>query len=256
MNVRAVAIDIDGTLLGHDGRISARNAAAIKAAAEHGVHVVLATARLAANVRDVVAQLHSSVWVVAEMGATVLNPSSDLVHSVGLDAVMTRHITGFLDGRDCDYIVSLDGRNFVSSQSVEVRKGPVRTFSPAHLQSNARVSRILVRRVDLADLTRIPHAASQIELAETLDQSGATEVAISPKGVSKLSGVDWVCTHLGIPLRRVLAIGDSAADIPMIQRVGVGVAVAHGDERLREAADWVAPALDGVALALERFVFS
>ena len=40
-----VAVDVDGTLLGADGAVSARNAAALKAAERAGIHVVIATGR-------------------------------------------------------------------------------------------------------------------------------------------------------------------------------------------------------------------
>src|SRR5947209_5015485 len=45
MNCRALALDLDGTLLGPDDKVSRRNRAAVKAAAAAGWHVVLATAR-------------------------------------------------------------------------------------------------------------------------------------------------------------------------------------------------------------------
>ncbi|WP_345945086.1 HAD hydrolase family protein [Granulicella sp. dw_53] len=43
--VRMIAVDMDGTLLGSDGKVSARNLAAMKAAEQAGVEVVVATGR-------------------------------------------------------------------------------------------------------------------------------------------------------------------------------------------------------------------
>ena len=43
--MRMVAVDVDGTLLGADGKVSARNVAALKAAERAGVEVVIATGR-------------------------------------------------------------------------------------------------------------------------------------------------------------------------------------------------------------------
>jgi hypothetical protein len=43
--VRMIAVDMDGTLLGADGQVSARNLAALKAAEQAGVEVVVATGR-------------------------------------------------------------------------------------------------------------------------------------------------------------------------------------------------------------------
>jgi hydroxymethylpyrimidine pyrophosphatase-like HAD family hydrolase len=43
--MRMLAVDMDGTLLGSDGQVSARNLAALKAAERNGVEVVIATGR-------------------------------------------------------------------------------------------------------------------------------------------------------------------------------------------------------------------
>jgi hydroxymethylpyrimidine pyrophosphatase-like HAD family hydrolase len=45
LQVRLIAVDMDGTLLGADGKVSARNLAAMKAAEQAGVEVVVATGR-------------------------------------------------------------------------------------------------------------------------------------------------------------------------------------------------------------------
>src|SRR5580658_2692358 len=43
--MRMIAVDLDGTLLGADGRVSERNLAALKAAERAGIEVVVATGR-------------------------------------------------------------------------------------------------------------------------------------------------------------------------------------------------------------------
>jgi hydroxymethylpyrimidine pyrophosphatase-like HAD family hydrolase len=44
-SIRLIAIDMDGTLLGDDGRVSARNLSALHAAESHGIQIVIATGR-------------------------------------------------------------------------------------------------------------------------------------------------------------------------------------------------------------------
>ena len=76
-----------------------------------------------------------------------------------------------------------------------------------------------------------------------------------PGGVNKGHGLAWLADHLGVAQQEVLAIGDSDADVPMIEWAGIGVAMGNGSPAAKAAADWVAPTLeeDGVAAALERF---
>lgn len=52
-----------------------------------------------------------------------------------------------------------------------------------------------------------------------------------------------------------MAFGDGENDIPMLQKAGVGVAVANAKENVKAAADYIAPSVDedGVAEALKHF---
>jgi hydroxymethylpyrimidine pyrophosphatase-like HAD family hydrolase len=61
---------------------------------------------------------------------------------------------------------------------------------------------------------------------------------------------------MGVDPQRVLAIGDSENDIPMLQAAGFGVAMGNAIAPLKAIADWVAPPIeeDGAAVALRRWV--
>ena len=57
---------------------------------------------------------------------------------------------------------------------------------------------------------------------------------------------------------RVLAIGDSRNDVPMLQWAGIGVAMANALPEVRQAVRYVTAdnLSDGVAAAIERFCFA
>ena len=55
----------------------------------------------------------------------------------------------------------------------------------------------------------------------------------------------------GVPLARVVAVGDQENDLEMLRAAGLGVAMPHAPEPVRRAADRVAPdAAEGGLLAL------
>jgi Cof subfamily protein (haloacid dehalogenase superfamily) len=81
MQMRMLAVDMDGTLLGPDGVVSARNLAALRAAEEAGVEVVVATGRRhcyamrqmrGLGLRDENALISSNGTVVRTIGATLI----------------------------------------------------------------------------------------------------------------------------------------------------------------------------------------
>lgn len=96
---------------------------------------------------------------------------------------------------------------------------------------------------DLLKLLFIGQAEVLLELREALKGLPATVVRsernyleVLPHGVSKGAGLAWLCEWLGIPLERVVAVGDQESDVSMFERVGLGVAMAHAPEPVRQAA--------------------
>ena len=76
--------------------------------------------------------------------------------------------------------------------------------------------------------------------------------------VDKGIALRLVAERFGIPLSRVMAIGDSYNDLPLLRAAGIAVAMGSAPPELRAEADAVVADVehDGVAEALERFVFA
>jgi hydroxymethylpyrimidine pyrophosphatase-like HAD family hydrolase len=74
--------------------------------------------------------------------------------------------------------------------------------------------------------------------------------------VDKGTGVVGLCKLLEIDPDRVLAIGDSQNDIPMLSAVGYAVAMGNAAASVKAVADWIAPDIDvdGAAVALQKLV--
>lgn len=80
----------------------------------------------------------------------------------------------------------------------------------------------------------------QEELPElTVVRSARNYVEVLPPGASKGEGLSWLCEYLGIPLSRTVAVGDQESDISMVERAGLGVAMAEGADKLKMRADLV-----------------
>jgi Cof subfamily protein (haloacid dehalogenase superfamily) len=74
--------------------------------------------------------------------------------------------------------------------------------------------------------------------------------------VDKGVALRLVAEHFGIPMDRVMAIGDSYNDLPLLRAAGFSVAMGSAPEELKAEADAVVGDVehDGVAEAIERFV--
>lgn len=81
-------------------------------------------------------------------------------------------------------------------------------------------------------------------------------VEATAPGVDKGSALRKLCRLLDVDPKRVLAIGDSENDIPMMQAAGFAIAMGNANEHVKAVADWIAPSIDedGAAVALRRWV--
>ena len=78
-----------------------------------------------------------------------------------------------------------------------------------------------------------------------------------PKGVTKAFGLSVLGEHLGIEAHEMMALGDEANDLSMINYAGMGVAMENATDGIKSAANFVTRTnqADGVAHAIQKFVF-
>lgn len=266
---RLVALDVDGTLLQWiegqgQTRETVRGAvyAAVRRAREAGAHVVLASGRSPHGMIPIahLLDLHESgdppLWVVASNGAVVFRyPPLDVVHEVTFDARPA--VTAVLAQRP-QALVAVEERGVGYRVN---RRFPTGELSGEIIVTDldrlidGEVSRVIIRDPDAT-------AEDFVELARTLGLHGTDYVVgwtawldLSPMGISKASGLEYVVDKLGLTPADVLALGDGRNDIEMLRWAGRGVAMAQAVEEVRAAADHVTASVadDGVARELERW---
>lgn len=84
------------------------------------------------------------------------------------------------------------------------------------------------------------------------------ECAVTSLEATKKNALERLCADLEIPPSRVLAIGDSRNDVPMMHWAGIGVAMGNAQGDVRQAVGRVTARCedDGVARAIERYVLN
>jgi Cof subfamily protein (haloacid dehalogenase superfamily) len=236
-----VALDIDGTILDHEGRLpdDVRDAVGLVVAA--GVPVVLSTGR----------SWHATLPVFEALGlppgpavssngaVTVTYPPFEVTNVVTFDPsdvierVLAEHPTASLAAEvvGWGYRVS---RHFPEGEL----HGEIELVSIEDLAADD-VTRIVVRDPGSTD-------AEFIALAERLGLHGvgyfvgwSAWLDIAPAGVNKATALAGVAASLGVAQADVLAIGDGRNDIEMVAWAGRGVALGDAAEEVARAADHV-----------------
>jgi hypothetical protein len=260
MPFRAVACDLDGTLLRSDGTLDGRSQRALAAAEATGAMVVVCTARPARWMRPLAeATGHRGVAICAN-GGVVWDLHTDApIEEFPLEPEIARQIVAALeDGLPGGHWAVERTNGFGHEPSYEPHwPVPADTVIEAVevLVSQPSV-KLMLRHGDLmADelLTRgrelVGHLA---ELSHSNSADSLLEIAAA--GVSKASALTRVCAERGIASSEVVAFGDMPNDLPMLKWAGHGVAVANAHPDLLAAADEVTTSNDqaGVARVLER----
>jgi Cof subfamily protein (haloacid dehalogenase superfamily) len=254
--IRLAATDLDGTLLRSDGGLSERTRAALAAAADAGVEVVLVTAR---NPRGL-----APVAEAAAFDGRAICCNGALVYDVGARRVVATHelAAEIAAGLVATRRERAPGVAFaVERNSVAIREPayvPLWPTPDEHPRTDALVTTrepVVKLVAQHSELTQAELYALAVELAGTdaaVTYSGERLVEISAAGVTKAFALE----ALGVPATEVVAFGDMPNDVPMLEWAGLGVAVANAHPDAIAAADEIAPANDedGVAVVLERLV--
>lgn len=239
-----VALDIDGTIMDHDGSITPAVTAAIDALIADGTHVVLATGRSIAAVTPVIEELDLPPgWAVCSNGAVTIKYESatdyDIEDVVTFDPGPTlRKIRE--QAPEALFAVEEAGVGFKLSEAF-----PMGELSGDHqIVSFEELCDINASRVTVREPGK-----TAAHFHDLVERSGLHEVSyavgwtawldISPEGVSKASALDTVRQRLRVQQGNTLAAGDGNNDIEMLGWAEYGVAMGDADQFTRAAADYV-----------------
>ena len=260
--IKLLALDLDGTLLGPDSRVSRENARAVRQAQQAGVQVVLCTGRNMAEARSFNAQLDASAdWAAIANGAATLRfADGRQVTFDGMDAedcAAVRQVCAQFDVDLCLHTAEglYYGRDFQEFLTELRRRGHVALDETArgyHFIGQAaqwdavigreqgHVLKAIMHHLDPAVVDRMIgalEATGRFELAPSIMYGGELKnVEINHKGVHKGRALAKLAEYLGFGMDAVMAIGDSDNDLAMLRMAGLGVAMANAAPHIRAAA--------------------
>ena len=271
---RLLALDIDGTLLRSDKRVSPRTAAALGAAQSAGLRVVLVTGRRLPAARRV-AELIDGVGLplVLHNGALVVENGSvarcrPLAAATAREAIRIGRAAGadpvVHDGQRGEgrlLVESVEPGNTLLAYYIERSQRDVRCVEDLEMAlcedpiqvmfggSLAAMETLRPRLEDrLAGRARIERTAYPAQAIGILD--------VIAEGVGKAEAVAWLQERWGVAAAETLAIGDNWNDREMLEQAGLGLVMGNAEAGLLALGLPVLPTNDedGVAIALERHV--
>ena len=266
---KLLAIDMDGTALTSQKKISPRTNAAVNDLLKRGVHVVASTGRGIDELSDYTEEFRLMNYGILISGGLVydffkrtpvtIHPVDEetmfklidfgteeraMIHLLTLHSSVAREDDiQHMDAFDMSIYFNMFNRICLR---VDDFKEYIRTHP-------GEVIKVNLYHRDRASRDRNFERMSKFDL--TISFTERNNLEASPRGITKASGLEELCKFLGIDITDTVAIGDGHNDVEILQAAGVGVAMGNARDDIKQLADFVTADNDhdGVAVAIEKF---
>lgn len=268
---KLIALDIDGTLVRHNGELTTVvRDALVKAQKEYGMRVVLASGRpfpaLCALAEALELERYSG-YLMPYNGGQIYSARnlSSPIHAEALDDALLPKLyrlcneagVNILSYNESELLTEDPSCPYVQKE-VGITGMPIRRLE--HFVDEVPSARPKCLAVGPPERIETLEKMVKAELAGQLDafRSNPNFLELVPLGVNKGKGLGTLIERLNLLREEVIAVGDNYNDVEMIQMAGLGVAMANAPEPIKTCADYVTKSNeeDGVAHLLCKHVFS
>ncbi len=261
MKYKLVAIDLDDTLLKDDLTISERVKKAIKASIDKGTLVTFATGRMYASALPYALDLNLDLPLITYQGALVKYADGREIYHRPLELSLAREVVEFLKPKNLHINVYLNDILCMEKITEEGKNYSALVGIPIHqIRFPDDITIPVTKIVLIGDKEELDPVEAEIEerFKDTINSTRSKPyfLEIAHPLATKGNALKKLANSLGIRREEVIAIGDSMNDYDMIEYAGFGVAMANGNEAVKNIADYITTSNedDGVAEVFEKFV--
>ena len=226
---KLVALDVDGTLVDGTNVMTPAVRETVRAIRDAGIETVITTGRAIPGVLNTAALLgFDDAYAIASNGAIVFtyNPV-EILELVTFDASeAVRRVLEHVP----DALVAVEDIGVGYRLNKPFPSGEINgkmTVEPVESLISEPVTRVVIRSPEHSQkefATLVEDLGSPTPTTTSATRPGSTS---RPEGVSKASGLTFLCDRLGITAADVLAVGDGNNDVEMVKWAGRGVAMGN-----------------------------
>lgn len=258
--IQLICIDVDGTMVGSSGGVADETWSALARTRARGVRLAICSGRPAfGKTRGYARRLDPDGWHIFQNGASVVHLPGGNTRSRPLTPAAVRALIerARATGRplelygDAEHAVEMDvprAHDHAKLLGIPFVRRDLLTFAAPVVRAQWLLAHDEVDAV-LAE----PHDGLTLSHSLSPVMPDTSFLNVTPEGVDKGEAVRAVAHEYGMPLKRVMMVGDGANDVPAMQIVGAAVAMGNGERAAREAARYHVGDVDrgGLVEALE-----
>lgn len=279
-SIRALAVDIDGTLTDPQFHVSARNIAALRAAHQAGIEIILATGRRHDYAMLVARELDIPLLLLSSNGALVRSSAGETLFAERLPAITARKLIRHMDqyrghavltfdrsgnfpGNDSLVLERADELNQTVSRWLEINRPYIKFVAPLEdaLTGEDPLQAMYCGRIALMEEAqkRLAQASFLDEITVIKTQYDYRDLCILDilaRDCSKGHALRRWATQKGISREQIMAIGDNYNDVEMLEFAGLPVVMGNASEDLKQNGWKITAGNDesGVAVAVEELL--
>ena len=270
MKYKLLVLDVDGTLLNTEKKISVRTQAALVKVQQMGVRVVLASGRPTYGLMPLVKALELGNYggfILSYNGGQIINAQNgELLFERRINPEMLPYIEKkarkngfslFTYHEERIITTSIDNEHIVGEAELNhMELVKEEEFSIAVDFAPCKCMVVSDNEAALVDLEA--HWRRRLNGALDVFRSEPYFLEVVPPAINKANTLGALLEILELKSEEVIAIGDGVCDVSMLQLAGLGVAMGNAPDSVKICADMVTASNDedGVAVAIEKAILA
>ncbi len=273
MKYKMICLDMDGTLLTTDKRISEKNKEYLRKIKDKGVIIAVCTGRLLISAKFFANLIGEKVDVIASNGAMVIDKDQNEIYEshlgyengmFALEIMEKNNINPHFYSIDTIYTEKMVNsaifyqkyNEFAGDERFKVKFHMVKNWKETLKVNENKIMKTVGMNEDIELIRKIRSELSENPNIEVV-YSHEKNFEVMKKGVSKGNSIGILAAHYGISRDEIVAFGDSNNDVSMLKYAGLSVAMGNGTEEIKKHADFITLSNDedGVAHGIKKIFF-
>jgi len=263
---KLIALDMDGTLLNGENKISSANFNAIQKARENGVKVVLASGRPLLGFKRYLEELNlisENEYAVAFNGALVQSSEgTEIISKTTLTIEdykylykLSKELEVDIDAITESKVISPKDNEYTRRES-KLNHIPIEIIPVEDVDTSTTIVKVMFIGEPELIAEIIKNMPDEVSSKYSIVRSAPFYLEFLDKSVNKGVGIAALAEKLNIKQEEVICIGDAGNDIHMIKYAGLGVAMGNAFPEVKKIANFITKTneQDGVAYIINKFI--
>lgn len=269
LDIKLIALDMDGTLLNSRKEISSKNFQMLNRAIEKNINIVPATGRPLCGLPKELINIKGIKYAICSNGASIINiKTNEVIYYCILSMEKVISVIKRLSVIDPILDIFADGKIITEKRNFKRMDGflipdnmkkyiyDTRTETDdiiEYVNKEAKyIEKINLFFKDINQRKLVGEELSNIE-GITITSSLNNNMEVNNEKANKGEALLWLSKYLKLSKEQVMACGDSENDLPMLKAAGLGVAMANASEEIKNVADYISSSNDedGIAAAIK-----